>query len=178
MELNDKKRILVIGCSGSGKSTFANFLGKKFNLEVIHLDKYFWKPNWTMRTNEEFTEIVSNLIQEENWIMDGNYSKTLSIRALYADIIFFFDLPSYICTYRILKRSLITKLGFEKRVDMAEGCPEKWFDWEFVKFTWNFKKNITPLNYKILKELSFNTDKLIIFRKYSEVKNFIRNLNN
>ena len=47
-------RILLIGSPGTGKSTVAKFLGEKLNLEVIHLDKYFWKPDWEMRSRYEF----------------------------------------------------------------------------------------------------------------------------
>lgn len=173
MELENKKRILVIGACGTGKSTFAKYLGEKLKLEVIHLDKYFWKPNWIMRDFDEFSEIVSQLILKDEWIMEGNYSKTLRVRAPRADYIFFFDFPSYFCTYRILKRNVKTKLGLEKRDDMAEGCSEKWYDWEFIKFTWNFKKNIIPLNYRVLRELNYDKDKLLIFKNYREAKKYI-----
>ena len=174
MELKNKKRILIIGGCGTGKSTFAKILGKKLQLDVIHLDKCFWKPNWSMRDYDEFTDIVRNLALNEEWIMEGNYSKTLSVRAPRAELIFFFDFPSFFCVYRILKRNIKSKLRFEIRDDMAEGCHEKWFDWDFVKFTWNFKKDIAPLNYKILEDLNFSPDRLIVFNSQREVNKFIR----
>lgn len=39
------KRILVLGCGGAGKSTFAKELHKKLGLELIHLDCHFWLPD-------------------------------------------------------------------------------------------------------------------------------------
>ncbi|MEO8399029.1 MAG: hypothetical protein ABI550_04340 [Ignavibacteriaceae bacterium] len=176
MELKNKKRILVIGACGTGKSTFAKILSQKLKLDVIHLDKHFHKPNWVPKSQEEFTGIVKDLILKDEWIMEGNYSKTLYIRASRSDFIFFFDFPSYFCTYRILKRNIKTKLGFEKRDDMADGCYEQWVDWEFVKFTWNFKKNIIPLNYKALEELNYNKNNLIIFKSHVEVKKYLKML--
>lgn len=170
-------RILLIGSPGTGKSTTAKFLGEKLNLEVIHLDKYFWKPDWEMRSRYEFDEIVLELIMKDKWIMDGNYSRTLKARAKRADLIIFFDFPSYFCVFRILKRSFKTKLGFEKRTDMADGCDEKWIDREFVNFVWNFKKRTVPGNYLTLNEIGFEKNKIIVLRNRSESEKFFKCLN-
>ena len=172
MEFKNVNRILVIGCSGSGKSTLAKIIGDKYGMEVFHLDKYFHKPNWESRDIEEFDNIVSELIQKDKWVMDGNYSRTLKARAKRADLIIFFDFPSYYCVFRILKRSFKTKLGFEKRTDMADGCDEKWFDWEFVKFVWNFRKKSVPENHRTLKEINFNKDRILLLRKKREANEF------
>lgn len=177
MEWGNINRVLILGCSGTGKSTLAKLIGKKFNMEVIHLDQHFHKPNWEMRDIEEFREIVKKLILKDKWVIDGNYSKTLPDRIKRADLIIFFDFPSYFCVYRILKRSFKTKLGIEIRTDLAEGCEEKWFDKEFVKFVWNFKKTHIPLTYHIIETSNFDKEKLIIFTKRSEANAFIRNLN-
>ncbi|MEO8399028.1 MAG: hypothetical protein ABI550_04335 [Ignavibacteriaceae bacterium] len=174
--LKECKRILEIGSCGTGKSTFAKFLGQKLNLEIIHLDKLYWMPNWVIRNNDEMKEMLSKAVLKDNWIMDGNGSKTLYIRAPRADLIFFFDYAPYFCVFRILKRNLKTKLGLEVRTDLTEGCPEKWFDWGFVKYTWNFKKNYIPPTYKALEELNFNKNKLLIFKNHREFKKYLQNL--
>lgn len=58
-DLKKCKRILVIGGCGSGKSTFAKFLGKKLNLNIIHLDQHFHNPNWISKSEVKFTDIVN-----------------------------------------------------------------------------------------------------------------------
>ncbi len=88
--LYNKKRILIIGNSGSGKSTFSRLLGEKLNLEVFHLDRYFWKPGWIASERNEWHEIIEELINKDKWIIEGNFSGTLNIRASRADLIFFF----------------------------------------------------------------------------------------
>ncbi|HMS65928.1 MAG TPA: topology modulation protein [Ignavibacteria bacterium] len=170
------KRILILGCSGTGKSTLAKQIGKKFDLEVIHLDKFFHKPNWEPRDIEEFRKIVKELILKDKWVMDGNYTKTLAERIRRANFIIFFDYNSYLCTYRVIKRNIKTKLGLEIRTDMAEGCVESWLDWEFIKFVWNFKIAYIPLTYQILEESKFDKKKLIIIKSRSEGRKFIKNL--
>jgi len=89
------EKILVIGCPGTGKSTFSKQLGNILNIEVIHLDKYFWKPGWVESSKEEWNETVSKLISKDRWIIDGNYSNTLRLRAEQADEILFLIIRLY-----------------------------------------------------------------------------------
>lgn len=171
-EIKNCKRILVIGCCGTGKSTFAKFLSGKLKRELIHLDQHFHNPNWVPKSSEEFDEIVRSLVLKDEWIMDGNYSRTLSMRASFADLIFFFDYPSFFCTYRILKRGIKSKLGIEKRTDLPDGCYDTWVNWEFIKFTWNFNRDLIPRTYEALEK--FDKKKLLIFKNYREFKKYLK----
>jgi adenylate kinase family enzyme len=137
------KRILVIGCCGAGKSKFALKLKGKTEINVIHLDKYYWKPNWVETLRDNWNEIVRNMIKEDEWIIDGNYTSTLEMRIERADTVYYFDFPIWRCLIRIFRRIILSKLGIEKRGDMAEGCPEK-FDANFIKYVLNFNKVFTP----------------------------------
>lgn len=126
------KRIMVIGAaSGVGKSTFARKLGDSLNIEVCHLDSLFWKPGWVEATLEDFVEAQQEVIKKEQWIIEGNYSNTFSIRTEHADTIIYLQLPRRVCLYRVIKRWL-THIG-KKRPDV--GCTEK-MDWAFIKFIW------------------------------------------
>jgi adenylate kinase family enzyme len=162
-------KVLILGCSGSGKSTFSNQLSKVENLPVIHLDSLYWKPGWIASTEIEWNQIIEEIVRKDKYIMDGNYSQTLTIRMKDADTIFFFDFSRYLCIYRAIKRRIINH--GKTRNDMAEGCIEK-IDLEFIKWIWNFKKRS---RYKILKELKEveAQKKVIIFKKPRDVKNYI-----
>ncbi|WP_042209584.1 P-loop NTPase family protein, partial [Paenibacillus durus] len=70
-------RILVIGSGGSGKSTLSQKLSKILNIPVIHLDAHFWNANWVPTPNDEWDQIVEKFTNEDQWIIDGNYSRTL-----------------------------------------------------------------------------------------------------
>lgn len=169
-ELNNKKRILVIGCSGSGKSTFAKMLGRKLDIEVFHLDQYFHKPDWEPREESEFIKSVKEITSKEEWIIDGTYSRTLRERVLKADAIFFYDYSKYFCIYRVIKRSLKTKAGLEIRTDLAPGCKEKFPDYEFLKFIWDYK---TSKAYNVLDETNFDRNNLMIFKNKNEFKKYL-----
>jgi adenylate kinase family enzyme len=39
-------RVVIVGASAAGKSTFARQLAKKIQLPLIHMDEIMWKPGW------------------------------------------------------------------------------------------------------------------------------------
>lgn len=126
------KRIMVIGVSpGVGKSTFAGGLGKALNIPVVHLDSLFWKPGWVESTNEEFREAQRKVVQQERWVIDGNYSNSYDVREPLADTVIYLELPLRVCLFRVLKR--YWKNRGTTRPDLGEGCTEK-LDLEFLKF--------------------------------------------
>jgi adenylate kinase family enzyme len=131
------QRILVIGCSGGGKSTLARALGAKLALPVVHLDVLFWKPGWVESSYDEFRPKVAAAVVEDRWIIDGNFSRTFDLRLPRADTVVWVDQPRRVCLWRAFRRTL-TLFG-ETRADLAPGCPEK-IDPAFYRFIWNFKR--------------------------------------
>lgn len=142
------QRILVLGSSGSGKSTFSVQLGKAAGLPVIHLDQLFWRPGWESVSNEEFDALLDQELEKECWIMDGNYGRTMQRRIDRCDTILYFDLPRRVCLLSVLKR-IWTHHG-TTRPDMGDDCPER-FDWAFIKWIWTFNKKHRQTYLTILK---------------------------
>jgi adenylate kinase family enzyme len=130
-------RVLVVGCPGAGKTTFALRLGKKLALPVIHLDFHFWRPGWQVPDNETWRKQATVLAAQAAWVMDGNYSNTFDIRIPRADSLVWLDYPRATCMRRALVR--IAKGYGRTRPDLAEGCPEK-IDLEFLHYVWNFPR--------------------------------------
>ncbi|WP_461205805.1 DNA topology modulation protein [Clostridium sp. DL1XJH146] len=168
---NIGKRIVVIGSPGSGKSTFARKLAEIIEIPLVHLDKEYWNAGWVETPRDEWIKKQKNMISAEEWIIDGNYSSTLSMRIEKADTIICFRINRVKCIQGYFKR-LITNIN-KKRPDMAEGCPEK-FDFEFMKYIWDFPKKSGKKNIEILEK---NKDKqLIIFRSRGEANKFLKEL--
>jgi len=143
------ERVLIIGCGGAGKSTLAKTLGEKTGLPVVHLDKLFWHPGWVESTKEEIDSKILQEIQKPRWIMDGNYNRTLPQRLQYCDTVIYLDFSRLACIMGVLKR-IVTTYG-KVRSDMGEDCPER-FDWDFLKWVWNFNKNKRERYYRMLNE--------------------------
>ena len=163
------KRVLVIGPGGSGKSTFARRLGERLNIEVKHLDRFFWRPGWQEPAKDEWLDTVKELTSEGAWIIDGNYGGTLETRIQRCDTIVFLDLPRLLCLWRIAKRRLLYRS--RSRPDMAEGCHEK-LDWEFVRWVWSYSRRSRPKVVKLLREHS-ETKQIVWLRSRAEVEKFL-----
>ena len=98
------KKIIIIGSGGAGKSTFARRLGEILNIEVLHLDKLYWQPNWTEPSKIEWQKTVEEMLIQDAWIMDGNFGGTMEMRIEASDTVILLDLPRTVCLYRVLKR--------------------------------------------------------------------------
>ena len=165
------KRILIIGSSGAGKTTLANRLGETLGVEVIHLDKLHWKPNWTEPSKEEWQKITANALRGDSWIMDGNYGSTMEMRLAACNTVILLDLPHLLCVYRIIKRWLVYRKA--TRPDMAADCDEQ-FDWKFIKYVWDFPKKNIPKIEKLL-QLFQDSKTIIRLKSTKEVENFFVN---
>ena len=144
------KRIMVIGCCGSGKSTFSKALHEKLQLPLIHLDQHYWKPNWIETEPETWITIVKELAQKEQWIIDGNYGGTMDVRLSRADTIIYLDISTTKALYRILIRTFI-HYGKTRR-DMPANCPER-FSWQFIHYVANFNRTRRDKIFQKLKAL-------------------------
>src|SRR5260370_35701186 len=84
------RRIVVIGCPGSGKTTLALRLGRRLALAVVHLDVLFWRPGWTASDTPSFRDRVSQAVAGDAWIVDGGYpAQTFDLSLPRADPIVF-----------------------------------------------------------------------------------------
>ena len=166
------KKILVIGSGGSGKSTVATRLGALLNLEVIHLDKLFWRPGWVKPEPEDWLQTVNELTDRDSWILDGNYSGTLDLRFRKCDTIIFLDLSRWLCLWRIVTRAL--RYRNASRPDMAEGCTEK-IDLEFVLWVWNYPRRTKPKVVQMLRE-QCKRKEIVWLRSRGEVEKFLAEL--
>ena len=93
----EAKKIIVIGCPGSGKSTFARKLCDAMGLPLYYLDMLFHRPDRTTAAHEEFDAALAGILAKDRWIIDGNYLRTLPMRLAACDAVFFFDLPTKQC---------------------------------------------------------------------------------
>ncbi|MBB3312171.1 adenylate kinase family enzyme [Rhizobium sp. BK196] len=140
--IRDARRIMVIGCSGGGKSTLAQKLASHFDLTYLSIDRDIrWLPGWVQRSKEEQCQRIVDRIADERWIMDGTNTSTFDIRLPRTDIVIWVRMPRLLCIWGVLTRWL-KHLG-RSRPEMAPGCIEK-VDWQFLEFIWTFEKKFTP----------------------------------
>ena len=108
-------RINVLGTAGSGKSTFSKRLVEKLNVPYIQMDELFWKSNWTESSDEELFPKLEKALSSDDWVLDGNHTRTIPIKWKRVQMVVYLDLPFHIVLYRVIKRSLIRGFKNEKR---------------------------------------------------------------
>lgn len=149
------KKVIVIGSPGAGKSTFARKLRDKTNLPLYYLDMLWHKADKTTVSQAEFDARLRDILQQEQWIIDGNYSRTLEMRLQACDTVFLLDFPVEVCLSGVESR-----IG-KKRVDMP--WIETEFDEEFKQWILDFPNIRLPKIYGLLEK--YKGDKEIVIFK-------------
>lgn len=165
--------IMVLGCSGGGKSTTAAKLAEIFDLRVLHLDLYLWKSGWMQRDADEMKSLVLPEIMKDGWVTDGNHSNgCYAERLKRADMLVWVDMPRWRCMLNIFVR--VWKYRGKSRPSMTEGCPER-LNWEFLVYVWNFKR-IKGRKLEILFEQVKDEKRLYRLVNYAELNVFLINM--
>jgi len=115
--LRNCRRINVVGTSGSGKSTFARQLAMILQLPHIEMDALFWKPDWQESPNEEFFARIEEVTNQEEWVLDGNYTRTTPIKWRRVEMVIWLDMSFP----RTLSR--VTKRAFHRSISQQEIWP-------------------------------------------------------
>lgn len=163
------RRILVLGSPGSGKSMLSRRLGEITGLPVVHLDGIYWKPGWVESTHAEFDARVVDAVAQDEWIIDGSYSRTLDLRLPRAELVIYLDFGRLRCVWNAYRRS--RRYAGQTRPDMGAGCPEK-FDLDFAKFIWDYPARSRA---KVLSKLAAQADRIPItlLRSHAEVERYL-----
>ncbi|KDM89887.1 shikimate kinase [Photobacterium galatheae] len=100
------QRINVIGTSGSGKSTFSQKLADALGYPYIEMDALFWQPNWAESTDEAFFATLEQALASPQWVLDGNYHRTVPIKWRQVDTIIWVDYSLTRTLFQAVKRAI------------------------------------------------------------------------
>jgi len=138
------RRVVILGPGAAGKSTLARRLGVVTGLEVIELDKEFWRPGLVARPVEEWAALQRELAAGRGWIMDGDLGPydVLGARLEAADTVVILDVPRWRCVWRAVRRS-------RERAD-------------FWKWLWRWRRDFRPQMYRAIEQHAPGVDLRII----------------
>ena len=161
------KKVIVIGCPGSGKSTVSRALHNKTGIPLYHLDMMYWNADKTTVEKSVFLERLSAVLEKDEWIIDGNYGSTMEFRMAACDTVIFLNYPLDVCLDGIKERR------GKPRSDMPWIETEE--DAEFIEFIKNYNEQQRP---KVLELLKKYSDKnIVIFKSREEADAFLNGEN-
>lgn len=100
------KRILVIGTSGTGKSTLAQRLSNVLHLPFFASDPFYWDAHWKPASDAKVLQQVQDVIRREAWILDGNFDNERGLVWRQADCIIWLDYSLATICRRVILRNL------------------------------------------------------------------------
>jgi adenylate kinase family enzyme len=157
------KKIIIIGCPGSGKSTFARALHEKLGVPLYHLDMMYWNADKTTVEKDVFQARLAAVLEKEAWIIDGNYASTMEMRLAACDTVFFLDYPLEVCLDGVRARR------GKPRADMPWIEAEE--DAEFTAFIKKFNEQQRPQILKLLER--YNTKRIFVFQSRRQADAFL-----
>ena len=161
------KKVIVIGCPGSGKSTVSRALHNKTGIPLYHLDMMYWNADKTTVEKSMFLERLSVVLEKDEWIIDGNYGATMELRMAACDTVIFLDCPLDVCLDGIRARR------GKPRSDMPWIETEE--DAEFIEFIKSYNEQQKPKVLELLKKYSCKN--IIIFKCREQADAFLNGEN-
>ena len=165
--MRDMQKVIIIGSPGAGKSTFARKLGDVTGIHLYHLDMLWHNVDKSHVSREVFDARLDEIFKQDEWIIDGNYGRTLERRLIECDTVFFMDYPLEVCLSGIESR-----IG-KKREDMP--WTETEFDEEFKQWVIDFPKEQLPRIYELIEKYSEGRE-IIIFKSRSDADDYLRKM--
>ncbi len=169
-QVASSKRILVLGSSGSGKTTFSIRLGQILQRNTIHLDAEFWQPGWVATPQSEWRAKVASLIEADSWIMDGTYESTLDLRIPAADSVIMIESSRWTCLWRVLKRK--ATVDDQRRPDAPGGQK---LDRAFLRYIWRYPTVTRPIVLDAIRQYGPNKTTIQLTGS-SQIENFLQQL--
>lgn len=132
------RRVVVLGETSAGKTTFSRALAEALQMPVIELDALFWGPGWTPTPRDQFRERVAAAAAGDAWVIDGSYSGARDLVWPRADTIVWLDPPFPVLLWRLFLRTnrrILTREklwnGNRERVDNAYFSRSSLYVWLF-----------------------------------------------
>ena len=164
------KKIIVLGNSGSGKSTFTTILANKLHIDFLHLDPLVYKYSWDKPEFNEMEEKVNEMLTKNSWIIDGNFLNNASNRFSECDTVFFLDLNRFICMRSVIKRH--KKYKGKHRDSRSDYCDEK-LSLSYLK--WVVKDFYKTSRKVILNFIKENPEKnIIVLKTRKQVNRYLK----
>lgn len=144
----DAKKIVILGCPGSGKTTLANSLSSARRIKTKSMDEFYWQPNWARPVNDEWLDELKRYLNQDEWIVDGNYAEYLDIRLKHADMVIYLDSNPVTALLNYIKRAIYRYYNNRNSKQIS-------INFCFIYKILTFNKNIKPMVMSMIDNYNF-----------------------
>lgn len=107
------RRLLLIGVTGSGKTTLARGLEARCGIPAVDVDAMAWRPGWVKTPDEELAAAAARVAAGEAWVMDSAWTAIRPVVLPRAELVVALDLPRWLSLARLLRRTATRALTRE-----------------------------------------------------------------
>ena len=178
--LKSPQRIVVLGTTGSGKTTLSRLLAEMLDVPTIELDAIRHGPNWAETPDDVFRQRVAASLCSESWVVDGNYSLARDIIWPRATTLVWLDysFPLVFCRlfWRTMTRGVLRKeLWNGNREDLWRHflTKDSLFLWAF-RTHWSRRKSLAA----ILDSPDYRHIEVLHFKSARETREWLERIGN
>ena len=131
------------------------------------MDAIWHKPDKTHISREDFDKYITEIFNTSEWIIDGNYNRTIEMRLQQCDTVFLFDLPTEVCI-----QGATDRLG-KGRYDLP--WIEKELPPSFLQEIQEFPLNSLPRIYELLEKYRKGRQ-ITVFKAREDGDEFLRSI--
>ena len=174
------QRINVVGASGSGKSIFSRKLSAILSIPHVEMDAIFWQPNWQESDdNTFFSKLSAEISPLSNWVLDGNYTRSIPIKWEKVDLVIWLDY-SFIRTVLQAIRRAISRAWSQKELWAGTGNKETFRELfstdSIVLYTIKSHKRIRKKYELLILDKSYSHIEFIRLRSRKESEEFLHQI--
>lgn len=146
----------------------------------VEMDQLFWEPNWKFPLEEKFFEKLRAALDQEHWILDGNYTRTIPIKWERVEMVVWLDYSFSRTLTQAIKRALwrsMTKIELWPGTGNRESFRKSFFSRDsIIWWTITTHKKVRVKYEKCMADPKFAHIKFVRLRNHEEAENFLNEM--